>query len=281
MPNHLLGDSYRLRQILTNLIGNGIKFTASGHIEIEVILLDKTSATAGTIQFAIKDTGIGICRGALDSLFDRFNQADNSNTRRYGGTGLGLAICKGLVENMGGNIWVKSEQGKGSIFYFTCDLEIQDSHIDQCVLSNKAESKLSDSKKTSILLVEDNGDSQHVIQLLSRKVGWDLTVVENGNHAITTLAAKAFDVVLMDLQMPYMDGYETTRRIRQLDTSKDIPIIALTAHAFEGNRESCLQIGMNDYLTKPVNFKELQQKIKQWMPRVDGIEVINNASLER
>lgn len=263
VPNDLVGDPFRLRQILINLIGNGIKFTPMGEIKIEVLQIESQGLGMTNLQFRIIDSGVGISEDSIGSLFNRFNQADHANTRRYGGTGLGLAISKGLVENMGGQIWVESIFGKGSTFYFTCSLGTF-CRNDQDPLLKVEPLDRSHVKKIRILLVEDNSDSQYVMKLFTRKSEWELTIAENGHEALLLLEKNAFDIILMDLQMPVLNGFDTAQRVRQLKLNTDTPIIALTAHAIEGTRRSCIDAGMNDYMTKPINLTDLHKMIQFW-----------------
>lgn len=265
IPEILLGDPFRLRQILSNLIGNAIKFTRSGQIEVCVMPFVEQSVNKTTLHFSVKDTGIGIHSDLLSGLFDRFNQGDNSNTRQYGGAGLGLSICKGLIEKSGGAIWVESELGMGSTFHFTFGFETQTDPEMIKKLPHSCKVTTDNKKNPNILLVEDNLDSQNVVRLYALKRNWNLIIVESGYTALKIVKEKAFDVILMDVQIPDLDGIEVTRKIREMALPKYTPIIALTAHALNGDRERCLSVGMDDYLVKPVDLHVLEHAIYQWL----------------
>lgn len=259
IPPYLVGDPDRLQQVLNNLISNAIKFTDKG----EIVVTIKDTVIFGEsieLQFSVSDTGIGIPSNAMDKLFKSFSQIDGSYTRRYKGTGLGLAISKQLVELMGGKIWVESEEGKGSTFYFTIPFKI----------GNKSEEKLPEQtaihksdKTLNILLAEDDYINQIVISHMLEKKGHSVDVVDNGLEAVTAHKNKKYDVILMDIQMPVMDGIEATKLIRERDGShKHTPIIALTAFALQGDKERFLNLGMDEYIAKPVKMEELFSVIK-------------------
>ncbi|WP_341876361.1 ATP-binding protein [Defluviitalea saccharophila] len=259
IPPYLVGDPDRLQQVLNNLISNAIKFTDKG--EIVVTIKDTVIFGEGIeLQFSVSDTGIGIPSNAMDKLFKSFSQIDGSYTRRYKGTGLGLAISKQLVELMGGKIWVESEEGKGSTFYFTIPFKI----------GNKSEEKLPEQtaihksdKTLNILLAEDDYINQIVISRMLEKKGHSVDVVDNGLEVVTAHKNKKYDVILMDIQMPVMDGIEATKLIRERDGShKHTPIIALTAFALQGDKERFLNLGMDEYIAKPVKMEELFSVIK-------------------
>jgi len=263
IPESLVGDSTRFRQILTNLIGNAIKFTPKGSVQISVQQLD-SSANKARFHFEIKDSGIGIPQDKQAILFHPFTQADNTLVRRFGGTGLGLAISKHLVEMMDGNIGLTSIEGQGSTFWFdiTFQLSLSDSHTKTIVPSNQSSPKLSG----KILVAEDNSINQKLIVKLLDKLGLEAQVAGNGKQALELLSAGNFDLVLMDIQMPVMDGLQATEAIRKGncgDANMGIPIIALTAMIMSGDRTRCLEIGMNDYLSKPVQFDQLRSILQQ------------------
>lgn len=296
VPVYLNGDAARLRQILVNLINNAVKFTQKGSIQIkaacdrdaENTLSDPLNPEKIKILFSIKDTGIGIPEDKFDHIFNDFIQLESSLSRTYGGTGLGLAICKKLVILMGGDIWVESELSKGTTFFFTIKLnratpeEIktleypaatdpvlqtnqvnQDNQVDQ---TNKADRLTHNSfKKYHILLAEDFEINQEVITPILEKQGFRVTIVVNGEQALQAVQEKSCDLVLMDVQMPVMDGLEATLKIRNLKDPRkaSIPIIALTAHALKGDRERFLKAGMDEYLSKPVHSNELIQVISK------------------
>jgi signal transduction histidine kinase/CheY-like chemotaxis protein len=260
-PNYV-GDPVRLNQVLTNLISNAIKFTEKGSVQIHVSLVSENEESS-LLQFAVKDTGIGIPADKLEHIFESFTQASESTTRKYGGTGLGLAITRQLVELQHGKVSVESEEGKGSVF--TAELSFTRSKTSLRTLITPDQS-LPETKVlngVNILLVEDNKINQRVAVYTIQKWGAQIDIANNGNEAITMLDRKTYEVILMDLQMPEMDGYETTTFIRRRmkAPTNGIPIIAMTASALIAERESCIAAGMTDYITKPFNSADLQQKI--------------------
>jgi len=263
VPKILRGDPLRLTQILLNLGNNAIKFTKQGRITIGVTL-DKETDGCVTLQFCVSDTGIGITQEQQDRLFHSFSQADNSTSRQYGGTGLGLAICKNLTELMGGRIWVESEPGKGTNFYFTVDLEEGD--LEQVI--NNQMSTTGDIEHlygAKILLVEDNDINQELaLDLLSRR-GLIITPVWNGREALEALQKEHFDGVLMDIQMPIMDGYSATHEIRKQSQFTELPIIAMTANIMEADRKKANLVGMNDYVGKPLDVDILLNTLAKWI----------------
>ncbi len=273
----LKGDPGRLRQILLNLIGNAVKFSAKGGVTIQVERLMELEQKI-VLRFSIKDTGIGIPHDRKNQLFQSFSQLDPSTTRKYGGTGLGLAISKQLVEIMGGQIDVISEPGQGSTFWFAIALEkmiqatiLQTGGAGQFLKENlntwPKEKTEAVAKTVKILLAEDNPINQKVATLILRKSGYEVEVVNDGAEAVQALMVRSYDLVLMDVQMPNMDGLEATRRIRDPQSrvlNSQIPIIALTAHAMKGDEENCVASGMNDYLAKPIDPKGLLEKIQYW-----------------
>lgn len=260
IPDNLIGDPTRLNQIFLNLVGNAIKFTEIGEVKISVDLINETDDGV-ELKFSVSDTGIGIPKNKLSSVFEGFTQASNETTRKYGGTGLGLTIVKQFIEMQGGTITVDSEEGKGSTFSFNLKFK-KNLHPDSEKNKEKEyepESNLS----LNILLVEDN----QLNQILAKKVltdwKWKVEIAENGKVALEKLEKSNFDLILMDIQMPEMDGYETTRKIRQTFKSpkSDIPIMAMTAHALAGEAEKCINVGMNNYISKPFDKKILFSKI--------------------
>ena len=279
-------DPGRFRQILTNLVGNAVKFTAHGKVEIRVSVVD-VQGDSETLRVAVRDTGIGIASDALEHIFDSFSQADGSMTRQYGGSGLGLTIAKSLTEMMGGEMAVESEVGKGSTFSFTTSVTRA---ANQCLAgpvdagSNEwpdagGKPRVRDDLLANrrVLLVEDNPVNQAVARAMLAKLGCFVDLAENGVAAITSYGRAAYDVILMDGQMPEMDGYETTRRLRLLesgaaseaglDTGRlaHVPIVAMTAHAMKGDRERCLEAGMDDYLSKPFTRSQLAEVLHRSM----------------
>jgi PAS domain S-box-containing protein len=273
VPTQLCGDPGRLRQVLTNLIGNAIKFTEHGMV---IVRAEKESETATdvVIRFSVSDTGIGISETTQRNLFQAFTQADGSTTRKYGGTGLGLAISKQLVELMGGQIGVKSQPGEGSIFWFTAQFGKQAENVatSQAALPgiNKLQASSAEGStapgitSVQILIAEDNIVNQKIAVHQLQKLGYRADAVANGREALEALERIPYDLVLMDCQMPEMDGYEATAEIRFREgTDKHTLIIAMTAHALEGDREKCIAAGMDDYISKPVRSKALQEVLER------------------
>lgn len=260
IPAVLNGDPVRLNQVLINLVGNAIKFTEVGEVNVHVKLLQENE-TAVTLEFAVADTGIGIAEDKVDSVFERFIQVSGESTRKYGGTGLGLTITKQLIELQGGTIHIKSTVGKGSVFTFY--LTIQKGKAE------KAETKLAQKEQShkltgvNVLLVEDNIINQKVAAKILTNLEASVEVARHGREAIDFLKNKHYDIILMDIQMPEMDGYEATKIIREQMGSAigSIPIIAMTASALIADREKCLIAGMNDFIAKPFQAKELYEKI--------------------
>ncbi|MFT5593381.1 MAG: signal transduction histidine kinase/AmiR/NasT family two-component response regulator [Oceanicoccus sp.] len=254
------GDSIRLKQIVGNLLSNAIKFTQEGNVTLN-IALDQIEESLAQLIISVKDTGIGIKQENIPMLFNDFTQEDSSTTRRFGGTGLGLAIVRQLVELMNGSISVTSEIGKGSEFKITIPVEIAQTKSKIVQGHNENESI----HKGRALLVEDNAINQEVAKELLSDFGLSVTICENGQEAIEALLADEFDVVFMDCQMPVMDGYAATKAIRNGEAdsenlvNRDIPIIAMTANAIDGDKEKCLACGMNEYLSKPIASAELSR----------------------
>jgi len=247
---NVIGDPLRLSQVLLNMTSNAIKFTTEGLISISVDVVEKTEDTV-ELKFAVKDTGIGMTKEEASQVFDAFGQADSSTTRKYGGTGLGLAICKTLTELMGGRIWVESERGKGSTFFFTVKLGIAEEHEESSEKVKENEYIVPDELRGShILLVEDNEINTLIAAELLRTSGFKVSTAGNGAKAVELVAKTNYDLILMDIHMPEMDGIKATKIIRLTNT--DIPIIAMTANAMTGDKENSLTAGMNDHLTKPL-----------------------------
>jgi len=258
IPDILNGDALRLTQILVNLLSNAVKFTEKGEVSLITKQIDRNNDCV-QLQFIIRDTGIGIPKEKLSAVFDRFQQAESSITRRYGGTGLGLAIVRQLVELQKGRINLNSEEGKGTEFIIDLNYQI----VDDPTVHNEvpvAELLRSDLKDVSVLIAEDNPMNQQLIQYLMKNWGIDYKIVGNGNEVISELKHQQYSLVLMDIQMPEMDGYTATERIRR-ELNSDIPIIAMTAHAMAGEKERCLQSGMNDYISKPLKDTALYNLI--------------------
>ena len=265
LPALLRGDARRLRQIMTNLIANAIKFTSQGDVRLDAALEYRTP-TAVTIRVTVTDTGIGIRPEVAACLFTPFTQADASTTRKYGGTGLGLAICRQLVEMMGGQIGVHSREGAGSAFWFTATFPVAAPVEQGRRDSQKAVSvpPLQSPERQRVLVVEVNQVNRDVAVAQLHRLGYFAVSVQNGLEAVEALRNSSFDLILMDCEMPVMDGFEATHRIRRSDHSA-IPIVALTADAMREDRDRCIREGMNDYLAKPVDLRQLQQVLARWL----------------
>ncbi len=272
IPSYLEGDVLRFEQVLLNLISNAIKFTSKGMVSVTLELAHKDAETY-SIRTTISDTGIGIAAAHVDRLFQAFNQADSSTTREFGGTGLGLSISHRLVQKMGGEIWVDSKLGVGSIFTFSIPFEAADiDRLEQHTTGRHHRLQSLARMPTlmsgrHILIVEDNLFNQQVMAELVQSVGARVTLANSGVPALERLADSGpFDVVLMDIQMPDMDGYELARRIRSQPSLKDLVLIAATANATTEARERCLAVGINDFQPKPINPEELFLTLTRWMP---------------
>ena len=253
-PVALVGDRMRLQQILLNLAGNAIKFTERGEVEISLRTLSQDGGAC--LEFAVRDTGIGISPAGLASLFRPFAQADATTARRFGGSGLGLSISKNLVEMMGGRIWVESKVGEGSTFHFTVELALSQ-HF-PADLPAPVNVPAAASTSLHILLAEDNPANRKLARYILEDRGHVVDYAGDGQEAICLAQQNRYDVILMDVQMPGLDGLEATAAIRQRESgSHRVPIIALTAHAMKGVRDQCLAAGMDDYLSKPVNAQEM------------------------
>jgi PAS domain S-box-containing protein len=273
-PGHYLGDPHRVRQMLSNLVGNAVKFTDQGQIRIEAREVGGDGQTA-LLEFSVSDTGIGIAEGDQALLFQPFSQADSSITRRYGGSGLGLSLVATLARLMGGEAGVDSEVGRGSRFWFRIRAER--------VAADRPVPPLPDAGAGSgaathlsgrVLVVEDDPGNRKVVEIMLRKLGLDTVVAADGQHALDALAGgEAADLILMDVQMPRLDGYATTEAIRRREEETGAPrrpIIALTANAFAEDRRRCLAAGMDGVLTKPVMFAALKAELAKWLPAADA-----------
>jgi len=299
VPEQAVGDAGRLRQVLTNLLGNAIKFTERGQVGLKAEIVSQTR-DAIQLKFTVHDTGIGIPSGEQGRLFDTFTQVDESNTRKYGGTGLGLAISKQLVELLSGEIGLESEPGRGSSFWFTASFgkstrpevavsaspAAQRSEVgfrqtakprvmaatSQTRTAQPAEAPAAVSplqKQMRILLAEDNEINQRITLRLLQKLGLAADAVVNGREAVEALEKRKYDLVLMDCQMPDMDGFEATAVIRSREgSSRHQTICALTANAMDGDKERCLAAGMDDYISKPVGLEKLREALCRWIPGV-------------
>jgi signal transduction histidine kinase/CheY-like chemotaxis protein len=266
VPCSVNGDSGRIRQVVTNLAHNAIKFTETGKIDFD-IKIDDESENSVKLKFEIKDTGVGIPVEHIGDLFTPFTQVDGGMNRKFGGTGLGLAISKKIVELMGGNIGVQSSENEGSFFWFTIVLEKQNRPQSTVKELSDINNNNIDKDSAEILLVEDNKTNQLVAISMLKKLGYKIDLAVNGFECIEALRQKDYNVVLMDCQMPEKDGFETTEEIRSGNSgvrNPEILIIALTAHAMEGDREKCIKAGMNDYIAKPIKIKEIDELLKRW-----------------
>lgn len=275
-PRHLTGDPVRIRQVLVNLVGNAIKFTERGEINVRLSRLHRDQGRAGVLV-AVRDTGIGVHPDYRNHIFESFSQADGSTTRQYGGTGLGLAISRRLVEIMGGDIGVESEPGQGSTFWFTLILP-------EANLGDDAQSGAATPRPTSlsrpavaesklpvarVLLAEDIPTNQKVALFMLRRLGIEVDIANDGIEALALSGERDYDLILMDCRMPELDGYEATRRIREREQAFEpgmrVPILALTANATEEDRQACLTAGMDDFIPKPFNLDELGEALKRWL----------------
>ncbi|MBL9128572.1 MAG: response regulator, partial [Verrucomicrobiales bacterium] len=289
VPTRLRGDPGRLRQVVLNLAGNAVKFTERGHVRISAELESREERKV-TLRFEVEDSGIGISPEGASRLFAPFSQVDSSTTRKFGGTGLGLAICKQLAELMGGRIGVRSEEGRGSTFWFTAvfSLEVGDAPLETRPSPSPSTHSWGAGMETPtlrrqlepeipagtprdlrpLLLVEDNPVNQAVAKGLLKRLGYTAEVASSGAEALEKLSRTTFALVLMDCQMPEMDGYETTRRIRAGAAGAStalVPVIALTANAMHGDREQCLRAGMDDHVSKPIDSRVLAATLEHWL----------------
>lgn len=272
LPDGFLGDPTRTRQILNNLLSNAIKFTDEGTVTLRLSFMN------GHVRIEVIDTGIGMSKEGMHRIFSPFSQADSDTTRLYGGTGLGLTLCRQLVERMHGRITVSSEENVGTHFTVTLPLPVhQPSRNEPAGDLAGTKTFITDGEpdedltpRLRILLVEDNEVNQMVATGILKRLGHEVTTAGNGAEALTILQSNqqhAVDLVLMDCQMPVMDGYQATREIRRIPELSKLPVVAVTANVMQGDREECLASGMNDYITKPYNRKELQKILNRWAPR--------------
>ncbi|MBX9880300.1 MAG: response regulator [Candidatus Obscuribacterales bacterium] len=277
VPQILSGDSVRLKQILTNLLSNSVKFTERGEINVVVRLVARDDGHA-TVEFSVSDTGIGLSQEEIETLFRPFVQVNGESTRKQGGTGLGLSISKRLTELMVGEISVESKKGVGSRFWFVVNLRVPDISADSDVWKSKqkfldtippASAVNADRAAKEVLIVEDNAVLQKLITFQLRHLGLTGEVASTGLHALEAFKKKKFCLILMDVQMPEMDGFQATLEIRKLEagSAKHTPIVALTASAMEGDRERCLAAGMDDYLVKPVKLDRFKEVVEKWINR--------------
>jgi CheY-like chemotaxis protein/anti-sigma regulatory factor (Ser/Thr protein kinase) len=266
VPTQLVGDPSRLRQILLNLLSNAVKFTEQGEVSLEIKQLDETGEDVG-LSFSVRDTGIGISEENQKKLFQSFNQADSSTTRRFGGTGLGLAICRKLVELMSGSLTLTSSPGKGSTFSFTLRYARQNSPAPAAPKPAAAASGPAElASGLRVLLAEDNPVNQMVGVKQLKKLGCVVDIAKDGLEAVEAWQKGKYQAILMDCEMPELDGYEAARKIRELETAQKLSpvrIIAMTAHAMQDDRDRCLAAGMNDYIAKPVDVKALKEALEK------------------
>ncbi|GAB7024117.1 PAS domain S-box protein [Desulfovibrio brasiliensis] len=270
IPENLIGDALRLQQILTNLVGNAVKFTDSGAIRCEASLLNVEHAGQVRVLFSVSDTGIGIADEMLDKVFEEFSQADEGYRRAYQGAGLGLSIVRSLIDLLGGSLSVESSLGAGTEFMFSLLFDVDNERIDTELVVQTEEKADRDLRERSILLAEDETVNQMAIKAILERSGYNVHAVNDGEEALRELAKNDYDLILMDIQMPIMDGVEATRHIREGAVGQDrrnIPIVALTAYAMEGDREVFTKAGLDEYITKPVEMKRLHGVIEALLDR--------------
>ncbi|HIK50048.1 MAG TPA: response regulator [Oscillatoriales cyanobacterium M59_W2019_021] len=274
VPDRFIGPIDRLRQVLTNLIGNAIKFTTTGGVKLTVDLGETSGNDSNDstvrLMFRVRDTGIGLAESDRSRIFEPFTQVDSSSTRKYEGTGLGLTICRKIVTLMGGEIGVDSVLGEGSTFWFSAILERAKSPMPSSEVVNVADASLTTPSAAQILVVEDTPLNQKVTLHLLKNLGYEAEAVNNGQEALDRLGERFYDLVLMDCQMPVLDGYEATRRLRVLEGKhRHTLVIGVTAYAMMGDRQKCLQAGMDDYLSKPIKLKDLSEVLEKWLQPVE------------
>ncbi len=264
LPLHVTGDLVRIRQILVNLAGNAVKFTDHGNVTIN--LIEERGDGVVRLRYLVRDSGIGIAKEKLDSIFDKFSQAEASTTRQYGGSGIGLTICRDLVELMGGEMGVESEVGDGSTFWFEISLpevEVVEADVEQSTSKQAGEDALD---LVRILAVDDNAVNRKVLELHLGKLGCIIEQATNGQEAVEMMAATDYHLVLMDMHMPVMDGMDATRAIRAAELEGEhTPIVAMTANVVKGTREKCLEAGMDDYLSKPAKPADLKAMLLKYL----------------
>jgi len=273
VPHYVFADAIRLKQILVNLIGNALKFTATGRIEFNINQINASEKNDITLQFSVKDTGIGIVQQNQEKIFHPFVQEDNSTCRKFGGTGLGLAITNQLLALMNSNLQLISEFGKGSNFFFNLDVKKLDIKSNsQKTIDKFSENKINAIKRDkaiSILVVEDNKINMLLSKILLKKMLPNCTIFQasDGNQAVDIVKKEPLDLILMDVQMPIKNGYESTIEIRKIKKINNLPIIALTAGILLGEKEKCIEAGMDDFISKPIIESEFEQKVFQWITK--------------
>ncbi len=282
LPERMVGDQVRLRQVLTNLVGNAVKFTEHGSVEVRVAAGDKVSESRREIVFTVSDTGIGIPEEKQLLLFQAFTQVDDSNTRRHGGTGLGLAISKEIVERMGGTISLASREGEGSTFSFSVPLGIVDSGKGMDLSSAATCRSLGaggrepspGEARPRLLVAEDDRLIRKILEIMLRKFGYDFDIAEDGRQAVRMWEEGDYHLVFMDVQMPILDGFEATRAIREKERQSGgyTPIVAMTAHALKEDQERCLAAGMDGYLSKPIDFSKCRAMIEEMLQGMTGLQ---------
>jgi len=268
VPRFLLGDSLRIKQVLLNLLGNAIKFAEQGPVTV-CVRMEESNDRNVKLRFSVTDHGIGIPPEKQQMIFEAFSQADASTTRKFGGTGLGLTICSRLVKLMGGNIWVESAANTGSTFHFTAVFEIANDANLQKPATPGTGPKQNHGYKLKVLLAEDNPVNQKLAVRLLQNLGHQPVVATTGIEVLAKLEEQSFDLALMDVQMPAMDGLAATAAIRAREekTAARLPIIAMTANAMKGDRERCIEAGMDDYIAKPISTSQLQETIERVITR--------------
>ncbi|RYZ82652.1 MAG: response regulator, partial [Proteobacteria bacterium] len=279
IPLSIMGDPGRLQQVLTNLLSNAMKFTAEGQVSVRVSKILE-EADSVKIRIEVQDTGVGISEEARARLFQPFQQADNSTTRKYGGSGLGLSICRHLVERMNGEMGFESVVGEGSTFWFTASFQKTQPKT-EAELAEESLPTVNDNGlsvatigRRHILIAEDIPVNQIVAIRMIEKLGHVAHVVGNGQEVLNALYQADYDLILMDCHMPEMDGYEATSAIRRSTTlpNPNILILAMTANAMKGDKERCIEVGMNDYISKPIESKSLQRTLNKWLSTVPMID---------
>ena len=267
IPPSLFGDSLRINQVITNLISNALKFTSKGSITLMARVINQRDDVC-ELEFSCQDTGVGILPEHQEKLFSAFTQADGSTTRQYGGTGLGLSICKKLIEKMDGRIWVTSQVGHGSTFYFQVPLKISES-ADDAPQKTEEPSAGVEFAALNVLLVEDNEINQELALDILKNLGVKADLASNGLEALERIKIRDYDLVFMDVQMPLMDGLQTTQRIRQDFADQELFVVAMTANASNEDRRNCLAAGMNEFISKPISISAISHMLNQRRQQLD------------